>query len=63
MNAWRMKVYHRAKSIRGDGAVSALCFKRPRAINLAVASWVMRDDAVTCPKCQELMAQAAKDKA
>jgi hypothetical protein len=49
------KIYHRAKSIREDGAVSALCFKQERPINLRIASWTNRDEAVTCPKCRALM--------
>jgi hypothetical protein len=43
---------HKA-SIKG---VSALCFKRPRAIDLRVATWTNRDEAVTCPKCLAILA-------
>jgi hypothetical protein len=49
------KIYHRAKHIRSDGAVSALCFKTPRKINLKRALWTIRDEAVTCRKCLKLL--------
>jgi hypothetical protein len=45
------KIYHRAAKVRANGDVSALCFKRPRRIDLAKASWTNRDEAVTCPRC------------
>lgn len=38
-----------------DSGVSALCFKRPRAINLRVASWSNRVEAVTCKKCLAIL--------
>ncbi len=47
-----MKIVHRASLIRADGGVSALCYRRPRAIRLGVASWTLIDSAVTCPKCR-----------
>lgn len=43
--------------IREDGAVSALCFKRPRKIDLTRSSWTIRDEAVTCSKCLALLAK------
>lgn len=46
-----MKIYHRADKINTNGAVSALCFLKPKRINLSKASWTLRDDAVTCEKC------------
>lgn len=49
----RRRTYHRAALIREDGFVSALCFKRPRAIDMRRATWTIRDEAVTCPKCLE----------
>lgn len=52
------KVYHMAAKIRPDGAVSALCYKRPRAINLRVATWTIRPEAVTCPKCRAVLVKA-----
>ena len=49
----REKVYHYAAHFRDDGAVSALCFEKPKAINLKVACWTIREDAVTCQKCRD----------
>ena len=51
----KQRVRHKAKHIRMDGAVSALCFKVPRAIDMKVASWVLRDEAVTCRRCKEIL--------
>lgn len=48
------KTIHRASKIRPDGAVSAVCYSTPRAIDLKRATWTLRADAVTCPKCMEL---------
>lgn len=45
------KLYHRGAKIDQKGNVSALCYARPRAINLARESWTITDSAVTCPKC------------
>ncbi|HEV2674177.1 MAG TPA: hypothetical protein VGV37_06505 [Aliidongia sp.] len=55
------RIYHRAKGIREDGAVSALCFTSPRAINMKVATWTIRDEAVTCPRCLEIIGQSKRD--
>lgn len=52
---WSPRIYHRAKHISEDGSVSALCYKRPRKINLTRFSWTMRNDAVTCPKCRKII--------
>ena len=52
------RLYHKADKVRPDGAVSALCFKTPRPINLARALWVLRDEDVTCSKCLKIMARA-----
>jgi hypothetical protein len=51
----RRRVIHRAAKINEQGGVSARCFKRPRAIDLRRASWTIRDEAVTCPKCAALI--------
>lgn len=51
----RPKVYHRGSLVNDKGQVSALCFKAPRPINLAVAMWTNNDAAVTCPKCLRLL--------
>lgn len=47
----RAKPVHRADKINNRGGVSALCFARPRAIDLGRATWTIRDEAVTCSKC------------
>lgn len=47
---------HKAKHLRADGCVSALCSKTPRAIDLKRASWTIRNEAVTCPRCLALLA-------
>lgn len=46
------KIYHMAHKISPTGAVSALCFTKPRAIDLTRALWTVREHAVTCPKCK-----------
>ena len=48
------KKYHMADLIM-PGYVSALCFAKPRAINLKVALWTIVPEAVTCKKCLRLM--------
>lgn len=45
------KVYHYGKHVNGNGDVSALCFKKPRAIDLRKALWTIRPAAVTCRRC------------
>lgn len=45
------KVRHRGDKIDQRGRVSALCFPKPRAIDMKRATWVMRDEAVTCRNC------------
>lgn len=52
------KVVHRAAQVSDGGKVSALCFSKPRAIDLARESWTLRDDAVTCPACRSAMEAA-----
>ncbi len=49
------RIVHRAKLINERGGVSPLCARTPRAINLKRATWVLRDEAVTCPRCLSLM--------
>jgi hypothetical protein len=49
------KKYHMADGFNDRGGVSALCFGSPRAINLKVASWTIRPEAVTCKKCLQIM--------
>lgn len=48
------KIVHRAGKTRPDGAVSAQCFAKPRPIDLKRATWTLRREAVTCPKCRAL---------
>ena len=45
------KKYHMGRYWNPRGEVSALCFKRPRPIDLKVALWTIRWDAVTCRAC------------
>lgn len=53
------KIYHMASLIDPDGNVSALCFKNPKAINLAKSLWTNRAEGVTCKKCiKELKARS-----
>jgi hypothetical protein len=50
--------YHMAGLVATDGRVSALCYKRPKAINLSRGqSWTIRPEAVTCPKCLKILRQ------
>lgn len=51
------KKYHCGHLMREDGSVSALCFKRPRPIDLSKALWTNRDEAVTCQRCLRAMRQ------
>lgn len=58
------RVYHRAHLIDDEGNVSALCFKKPRAIDMRLATWTNRDEAVTCKKCKAcIIARGALAKA
>lgn len=50
----RVKIIHRADKVSEKG-VSALCYKKPRAINLRSATWTFVDRLVTCPKCKGLI--------
>lgn len=50
------RIYHRAKHIGPNGEVSALCFKKPRAIDMTSReTWTIRDEAVTCRKCKNAL--------
>jgi hypothetical protein len=49
------KIYHLADRVSAQGKVSALCFKRPKAIDLKKALWTIRDAAVTCAECLAIM--------
>lgn len=50
----KVKKIHLANLIRGDGMVSALCFVKPRPINLASETWTQQERLVTCKKCKLL---------
>ena len=51
------KAVHIAKHCTIDGRVSALCYKRPRAIDLKRGqSWVLEPERATCPKCRKIAA-------
>ncbi len=54
------RMRHRGDKINAQGRVSALCFPNPRAIDMKRATWVMNDDAVTCPKCRALIEARGK---
>lgn len=52
------KVYHFAAKFRENGDVSALCYSKPRRINLERGqSWTNRPEAVTCPRCRSKLRQ------
>ena len=55
----RVRKYHYAAKVRGDGRVSALCFPQPRAIDLKRALWTTDPAAVTCAACSKLLPVAA----
>ncbi len=50
------RMRHRAALINNRGGVSALCFTKPRAIDMKRATWTTSDEATTCPRCQHLIA-------
>ena len=52
------KVYHLADLVNKNGGVSALCYKKPRAINLSQALWTINKDLVTCKKCLKKLSQS-----
>jgi hypothetical protein len=54
------RMRHRGDKINAQGRVSALCFPKPRAIDMKRATWVMSDDATTCPKCRALIEARSK---
>ena len=51
------RAYHRAHLIDSNGHCSALCYQRPRLIDLRKALWTIRDEAVTCRKCLNKIAE------
>jgi hypothetical protein len=49
------RIYHRGTKVNRHGRVTALCFARPRGIDMKRATWTISDEAVTCPKCKALI--------
>lgn len=49
----KIRKYHLATLFAQDGSesVSALCFEKPRRINLNKAFWTLSEKSVTCAKC------------
>ena len=45
------RIAHKAIKFAPNGDASALCSDRPKAINMRSATWVLRDEAVTCKRC------------
>lgn len=60
MTTPRPKPVHKADAVDIEGRVSALCFMSRRPIDLKRATWTLRDEAVTCPKCRAWLARAAR---
>ena len=56
-----MKPYHMADKVNRKGGVSALCFEKPRAIDLTRALWTNRTEAVTCKKCLAILSAKASN--
>jgi hypothetical protein len=54
-----IKIYHMAHLISAKGHVSPLCAEKPRKINLRLAMWTIRKEAVTCKKCKRLLQKLA----
>ncbi len=55
-------MYHKAALFNSKtGGVMALCFKKPRSIDLNKSSWTICDEAVTCPKCLKLLMKEKPD--
>ena len=54
----RQKIVHFGSKWSQHGDVSALCFAKPRPIQLAVSTWTICPQFVTCPKCKTLLEKA-----
>ena len=54
------RMYHRGAQVDPKGRVSALCFAKPRPIDMRRASWTLADAFVTCPKCKALIFARSK---
>lgn len=53
------RLVHMGSGVRADGAVSARCFASPRAIDMKRATWTLRAEAVTCPRCSAILKRTA----
>lgn len=53
------KPIHMADKVNPRGGVSAICFARPRPIDLKRATWTTSARAVTCPKCIDVLDERA----
>lgn len=51
----KRRITHFADWIREDGAVSAACFAKPRAIDMKRASWTNQPEFVSCKNCLALL--------
>jgi hypothetical protein len=45
------KKYHMVDKVNPRGDISALCFRKPHPIDLKIALWTIRKEAVTCEAC------------
>ncbi len=54
------KRVHKAGKCDDRGNVSALCYLRPRPIDLRYATWTLRDEAVTCEGCALILKHKAR---
>ena len=57
----KVKIVHKVAAIDREGQSSALCYSRPRAVDLSREGVTLyQDDAVTCQACRAIMAKAGK---
>ena len=49
------EIYHMASLVNPKGEISALCYKRPHAIDLSKACWTLCPEDVTCPRCRKIL--------
>mgnify|MGYP001560856239 CR=1 FL=1 len=55
-----LKKYHYAALVSHTGAISPLCAKVPRRLNLNRELWTLRKEAVTCERCAQALKDVAK---
>jgi len=53
------RIVHLAGSVSPCGDVSAVCFKKPRPIDMKRATWTTSTDLVTCKRCLAKLASSA----